>query len=90
MRLPVLLLWQENERECREYTYTSNLSRFGCAIQSRKFFRPKTPVRIQYKEKTLRARTAYSLSDYSTSLGEVGIDFGRDSGDFWELPAPAK
>src|SRR5579864_8028647 len=84
MRLPVVLLWQEGEREQREHTYTSNLSRFGCAIHSRTFFRPKTSVRIQYKEKTIHARTAYSLSDYSSNLVEVGIDFGFDSGDFWE------
>ena len=88
MRLPVLLLWYEGEQEQLERTYTSNLSRFGCAVQSRTFFRPKTPILIQYKEKTMHARTAYSLSDYSTSLVEVGIDFGCDSGDFWEVPSP--
>jgi hypothetical protein len=84
VRLPVLIVWQEGEMRREEDVFTSNLSRVGCAIRTRKFFPPKTPLEIHYQGKILPARTVYSLADYSTDLVEVGIDFGGDCGDFWD------
>jgi hypothetical protein len=86
-RLPVLLLWEEDNREHREHTFTLNVSWYGCAVHSHRFFPPKTPVRLRYEGRTIEARTVFSISDYSTRLVEVGVDFGQDGRDFWGIPA---
>jgi hypothetical protein len=87
MRLPVLLLWEEGGVQHREHTFTLQLSRFGCAIHSHRFFQPKTLVQLQYEGKAIDAHTVYALSDHSINKVEVGIDFGGDSGDFWGIAA---
>ena len=86
-RLPVSLLWEEGEHQHRERTFTLTLSWFGCAVHSHNFFPPNTRVHLQYEDKTIEARTVYSVSDYSTRLVEVGIDFGRDGRGFWGIAA---
>lgn len=87
MRLPVLLLWEEGEESHKERTFTTNLSWYGCAVHSHKFFPPKTPVRLCYGDRTVEARTVFSLEDHSTNLVEVGIDFGQQCSDFWGIAA---
>ncbi len=87
MRLPVVLLWTEGDDRHEERTFTTNLSWYGCAVYSHRFFQPKTPVRLCYAEKSIEARTVYSLEDHSNSLVEVGIDFGHDCSDFWGIAA---
>jgi hypothetical protein len=87
MRLPVVLLWEEGEQQHEEHTFTTNLSWYGCAVYSHRFFQPKTPVRVLYGKKMIEAQTVFSLEDHSTNLVEVGIDFGRDSSDFWGIAA---
>jgi hypothetical protein len=87
MRLPVTLVWEQEGQQHEEHTFTTNLSWYGCAVYSHRFFQPKTPVRLCYENKVVEARTVYSLEDHSTNLVEVGIDFGRDCSDFWGIPA---
>jgi hypothetical protein len=85
MRLPVLLIWEEGTQHHEERTFTTNLSWYGCAVHSHKFFSPKTPVRMCYRDKTVEARTVFSLEDHSTNLVEVGIEFGQECSDFWGI-----
>ena len=87
MRLPVVLFWEEGGQEHEEHTFTTNLSWYGCAVHSHRFFPPKTPVRLVYEKKTVEAQTVFSLEDHSTNLVEVGIDFGRDCSDIWGIAA---
>jgi hypothetical protein len=83
LQLPVVISWKAGDEEHREKTVTSNLSRFGCAVKSKKFFLPKTRIRVEYAGKVMAAPTVYSLMDYSQKLVEVGIDFGADVAEFW-------
>ena len=82
MRIPVLLLWKEGQREHREHTFTLIVSWFGCLVSSHNYFPPGTRVRLQHDGKTLHARVIYSLMDHSTSLVEVGLEFDRDAREF--------
>ncbi len=85
MHLPVLLLWEEGGHEHCEHTFTLNLSWFGCAVRSHKFFSPGTRVRLQRQDKTVEARVAYSLWDHATNIVEVGLGFDHDGRDFWGI-----
>ncbi len=81
--IPVLLAWEENQREHREDMFTVTVSQFGCAVHSHRFFEPGTAVRLEHDGKTVAARVVYSLKDHSTKLVEVGVGFDQDGREFW-------
>jgi len=83
-RIPVLFMWEENEEEQREHTFTITVSRFGCALHSRRFFEPGTGVRLGGEGKTIQGSVVYSLKDYSRKLVEVGVGFDEDGWEFWK------
>ena len=85
-RIPVQLLWEENQQTHREHTFTTTLSWFGCAVHSHKFFRPGSRVQLKRESKTIDARVARSLWDRSTNLVEVGLAFDEDGREFWGIP----
>jgi len=87
LRIPVLLLWEENQQQHREQTFTVTLSWFGCSVHSHKFFRPGARVQIQREDKTMDAQVAHSLWDHSTNLVEVGLAFDHDGREFWQIGA---
>ncbi len=82
-RIPVLFLWEENEQEHWEHTFTVTVSRFGCALHSHRFFEPGTGVRLGREGKTIQRTVLYSLKDYSRKLVEVGVGFDEDGWEFW-------
>ena len=90
VRISVLLLWEENQQQHREHTFTVTLSWFGCSVHSHKFFRPGTCVQLQRDNKTMDARVAHSLWDHSTNLKEVGLAFDQDGREFWGIPVWAE
>ncbi len=87
MRIPLLLLWEENQQQHRERTFTVTLSWFGCSVHSHKFFQPGTRVQLQRDDKTMDARVVHSLWDHSTNLVEVGLAFDQDGREFWQISA---
>jgi len=83
--IPIVLVWQENQQEHREQTFTLNVSWFGCATRSHNFFRPGDRVRVERNPQAREAVVVYSLKDYSRNLVEVGLAFDQDSRDFWGI-----
>jgi len=83
VRIPVFLVW-----EYQEHTFTTTVSRFGCALQSRRFFEPGTIVKLQHEGNTIEAKVIYSLEDRSTKLVEVGLAFDQDGREFWGIAVP--
>ena len=82
---PLVLTWQEGQSELVESTFTFYISRFGCSLQSHRFFEPGTRVRLDYAGRTIEGRVAYSLKDHSTNLVEVGVGFDQDGSEFWQV-----
>jgi hypothetical protein len=85
VRKPVVLSWQERESERVEAVFTTTISRFGCALHSRMFFRPGTRVRLDFAEKTIEGRVVHSLKDHSTNLVAIGLAFDQDGSEFWQV-----
>ncbi len=78
--IPALLFWEEKHQE---HTLMVTVSRFGCAIQSHRFFDSGTIVKIECDGKIIEGRVVYSLKDPSTGLVEVGIGSDQDRGELW-------
>jgi len=78
--IPALLSWEEKHQE---HTLMVTVSRFGCAIQSHRFFDPGTIVKIECDGKIIEGQVVYSLKDPSTGLVEVGIGSDQDRGELW-------
>jgi PilZ domain len=91
LREPVLVSWQDEGVEIVERARTASISRGGCAISSRRFFRSGSRVRIEYKGNTMDGCVVYSLKDNSGNSFQTGIGFDRDAQEFWqiELEIPA-
>ena len=89
VRVPilVLLVWEENQQEHREHTFTVTVSRFGCALHSHRFLEPETAVRLEHDGKTIGGRVVYSIKDHSIELVEVGLGFDQDGLEFWGTAA---
>lgn len=81
--IPVLLVWEEDQQEHQEHTFTVTVSRFGCAVHSHRFFDSGTAVKLEHDEKTSEGKVVYSLKDRSTRLVEVGVVFDQDGQEFW-------
>jgi hypothetical protein len=77
--IPALLLWEEKRLE---HTLMVSVSRFGCAIQSHRFFELGTTVRLECDGKIIQGRVVYSRKDASTRFVEVGIGFDQDGREF--------
>lgn len=82
---PLVLSWQEGGCEHVESAFTFYISRFGCSLQSHRFFEPGTRVRLDYAARTIEGRVVYSLKDHSTNLVEVGVGFDEDGSEFWQV-----
>ena len=85
MRKPVVLSWQEGESERVEAVFTTNISRFGCALRSRMFLQPGTRVRLDFAKKTIEGRVVHSLKDHSTNLVTIGVAFDQNGSEFWQV-----
>jgi len=85
MRKPVVLSWQEGESERVEAVFTTTISRFGCALRSRMFFKPGTRVRLDFAKKSIEGRVVHSLKDHSTNVVTIGVAFDEDAGQFWQV-----
>ena len=85
MRKPVVLSWQEGESERVEALVATTISRFGCSLHSRVFFQPGTRVRLDFAKKTIEGRVVHSLKDHSTNLVIIGLAFGQDGSEFWQV-----
>lgn len=83
VRIPVVLVWEENQCQHCERTFTLSVSRFGCTVHSHRFFEPGAGVRLEHDGKSIAGRVAYCLKDLSTKLVEVGLGFDQDGREFW-------
>lgn len=87
VRIPVLLLWEENGGERSEKAHTLTISWFGCAIQGYSAFRLGSSIQLYREGKTVHARVVHCLQDHVTRLVKVGLEFVEDGRSFWEFPA---
>lgn len=85
MRRPVVLSWQDGECERVEAVFTSNISRFGCALYTRTFFQPGSRVTLEFAGKTAHGRVVHSLKDHSTNVVTIGVAFDGDGTEYWNL-----
>jgi hypothetical protein len=85
MRKPALLSWQDSGVERVEAVFTTTISRFGCALCGRTFFRPGTRVTLDLSGKTIEARVVHCLKDHSTNLVTIGVAFDQESSEFWQV-----
>jgi hypothetical protein len=76
-RIPGLMVWREGETEGVEAIFADAINWFGCALHSRKFFRPGTHLRLEFADKTIECRVVESLKDHSTDLVTIGVAFDQ-------------
>jgi hypothetical protein len=82
---PGVLSWREGNTETVEPVLATTISRFGCALRSRAFLRPGTRVRLDFSQKSIEGRVAYSLKDHSNNLVTMGVAYDHDGGELWQL-----
>ena len=85
VRIPVLLLWEENGGERSEKAHTLTISWFGCAIQTNNPFRLGSSIQIYREGKTVHARVVHCLQDHVTRIAKVGLEFVEDGRSFWDF-----
>jgi hypothetical protein len=85
VRIPLVLLWNENGEERSEMVNTQTISWFGCAIQGHHAFPVGSSVQAYREGKTANATALYCLQDHE--LTEVGLEFAQDSLPLWEFSA---
>lgn len=83
VRIPIVLLWNENGEEHTETVHTQTISWFGCAIQSHRAFSVGSSVQAYRDGKTANATVLYCLQDHE--LTEVGLEFAEDGLPLWEF-----
>ena len=86
MRIPVLLLWDENGGERSEQALTLTIGWFGCAIRTSRPFRLGSSIQLYREGKTVHARVVHCLQDHVTRLANVGLEFVEDGRSFWDFP----
>ncbi|MBI3661717.1 MAG: hypothetical protein HY234_01510 [Acidobacteria bacterium] len=84
-RVPVTLIWHEDQHRRYEASHTVSVSRFGCLVRSRYNLQPGTTVLIEHGDKFLLGKISYCLKDYATKVVELGIGFEEDGTEFWGM-----
>jgi PilZ domain len=85
LREPILVCCHDNGMEMVYRAQTVSISRRGCAISSRRFFRSGSHVRLEYKGKTMEGSVVYSLKNSADKLFQTGIGFADDAQAFWQV-----
>jgi hypothetical protein len=83
VRVPMVLLWNENGEERTEMVHTQTISWFGCAIQSHHAFPVGSGLQAYREGKTANATVLYCIQNHE--LAEVGLEFAEDSLPLWEF-----
>lgn len=84
-RIPVTLIWHEDQHRQYETSHTVTVSRFGCLVRCRCHLQPGTTILLEHGDKFLLGKVSYCLKDYAAKTTELGIGFEDDGEAFWGM-----